>query len=91
MKRLFWSLKISFLCIALCLAVSGYTPAGVSAQDEGFVIEEGGGGGEAECRAGNCQWSSTSTCFCSVSEGGLGCTGCYIRNGQGGCGVCVKR
>lgn len=82
MKRFFWYLKAGFLCAALFVL---FGTSGVVAQDELFELEGGGGG---VCITYACQQSTTNQCFC---VGGADCNGCYIANGQGGCGSCAKR
>jgi hypothetical protein len=81
MKSLLWSLKAGVLVAALLLLSGGHT-FGVRAQDEGIGIENGG---EA-CVSYSCVRSSTNQCFCVA---GGGCGGCFILNGQSGCGECA--
>jgi len=36
-----------------------------------------------------CARNSDNNCYCpSVTIGGPGCTGCFVRNGSNGCGTC---
>jgi hypothetical protein len=81
MKSLLWSLKAGVL-VAAFLLLSGAHTFGVRAQDEGIGIEDGG---EA-CVSYSCVRSSTNQCFCVA---GGGCDGCFILNGQSGCGKCA--
>lgn len=81
MKYLLWSLKAGVLVAALLLLSGGHT-SGVRAQDEGIGVEGGG----AACLSVSCERSTTNQCFC---VGGGGCSGCFIPNGQSGCGKCT--
>ena len=81
MKRFFWYLKAGFLCAALVVLLG---TSGVTAQDEGMGIEEGG-----ECKTtSTCSSTSQGQCFCSSTNGD--CTGCFVANGGTGCGKCSK-
>jgi hypothetical protein len=81
MKRFFWYLKAGFLCAALVVLLG---TSGVTAQDEGMGIEEGG-----ECKTtASCGSTSQGQCFCSSTNGD--CTGCFVPNGGTGCGKCSK-
>ena len=83
MRHLVWSLKAAILVAALLVLSGGYT-FGVRAQDEGIGVEGGGG----VCFPGVlCKASSTNQCFCVGA--GEGCTGCFIPNGESGCGKCT--
>jgi hypothetical protein len=82
MKRLLWCLKTGFLCASLFILLGGYSSR-VVAQDPLFDL---GSGGSAFC-GDPCEQSSTNQCFCA---GAGSCNGCYIPNGQGGCGNCSR-
>lgn len=84
MKRFFWYLKAGFLCAALLVL---FGTSGVTAQDEGIVIE---GSGCIE-HVFNCSQSSSLQCFCADGPYTGGCNGCYISNGGSGCGRCSSR
>jgi hypothetical protein len=87
MNRLWWYLKGAFLCASLFVLLGGYSSR-VVAQDPLGELDHGGG-----CTAHffSCQQSSSNQCFCSDSNFTHGCTGCYIPNGQEGCGTCASR
>lgn len=81
MRRILWCFKVAVLIMALFMVSGGYVSR---AQDEGFVIEDGGGG-EAKCPTSTyCSKSSSDQCFCTKS----GCGGCYVPNGGKPCGLC---
>ena len=78
MKKVMMFLKVAFLAISFMLVASEIgTNRIVQAQDE----PPGGGDG---CQTSmDCSEDSTG-CYCHRT----GCRGCYIRNGQSGCGKC---
>lgn len=81
MKKLLWHSKVAVLCAAM-FVLSGYA-SGVTAQDEGMVVEGG------VCYSGaTCSQSTSNQCFCADSQLTRGCTGCFIPNGGSGCGTC---
>lgn len=80
MKSLRWSFKAGIFVAALIVLSSANT-SGLRAQDEGVAVEGGG-----VCLTASCEQSSTNQCFC-VKAGN--CSGCYIPNGQSGCGRCT--
>jgi hypothetical protein len=84
MRRVLWCFKVLVLVMALAMVSGGYVSR---AQDEGFLIEDGGEGGdyEAKCPTSTaCSKASTNECFCTKK----GCSGCYVPNGGTPCGVC---
>jgi hypothetical protein len=82
MKKLLWYSKVAVLCVAMFVLSGGYA-SGVTAQDEGMVVEGG------VCYSGaTCSQSTSNQCFCADSQLTRGCTGCFIPNGGSGCGTC---
>lgn len=83
MRKLWWIVRIAVIVTAsYCIFVPGgaYTFRSVQAQD----------GDAAKCDTTiNCSTNTDNNCYCpSVTIGGPGCSGCFVRSGNSGCGVC---
>lgn len=80
MKKLWWVVRIAVIVAAsYCFLAPGgsYSLSKVQA-------EEGGCDNSVTCAR-----NSDNNCYCpSVTIGGPGCTGCFVKNGSSGCGTC---
>jgi len=78
MKKVWWIVRIAVIVAAsYCILAPGgsYTLNNVSAN--GCDTSEA------------CARNSDNNCYCpTVTIGGAGCTGCFIKNGSSGCGTC---
>jgi hypothetical protein len=80
MKKPWWIVRIIVIVTAsYCIFVPGgtYTLPNVAAQ-----------GGKCDTST-TCTRNTDNNCYCPVATiGGPGCTGCFIPNGNPGCGSC---
>jgi hypothetical protein len=79
MRKVWWMVRVAVIVTAsYCIFVPGgsYTLPNVEA--------------EAGCDTSTaCVRNTENNCYCPVATiGGAGCTGCYIPNGNPGCGSC---
>lgn len=82
MRRVWWIVRIVVIVTAsYCIVAPGgaFTLRNIQAADEG----------EGCNTSTSCARNSQNNCYCpDVVIGGKGCTGCFIPNGQTGCGSC---
>lgn len=80
MKRVWWIARIAVIVAAsYCI----FAPGGPSFRNA--HAEEGGG-----CNTNtSCARNINNACYCpEATIGGPGCTGCFVPNGNTGCGSC---
>jgi hypothetical protein len=80
MRKVWWIVRIAVIVIAsYCIFAPGgsYTLSKVQAEESGCDTSVA------------CAKNSDNNCYCpSVTIGGPGCTGCFVKNGTSGCGTC---
>ena len=78
MKKVIWYSKIVFLLVFMFVTLGDYTDRIARGQDEGFDLEG--------CNTTKwCGRTSGGGCAC----GNKACTGCFIQDGDTGCGKCA--
>ena len=83
MRKVWWVVRIAVIVAAsYCIFVPGGAYGLRNVQAEG-------GGGEGCNTNTTCARNSNNNCYCpDVVIGGAGCTGCFVPNGNPGCGSC---
>lgn len=80
MRKVWWVVRIAVIVAAsYCIFAPGgsYTLSNVQAEEAGCDTSQA------------CARNSDNNCYCpSVTIGGPGCTGCFVKNGSSGCGTC---
>jgi hypothetical protein len=78
MRRVWWVIRIAVIIAASCCI---FAPSGE------YTLRNAQAMG---CDTSNaCARNSDNNCYCpSVTIGGPGCTGCFVKNGSSGCGTC---
>ena len=80
MKKVWWIVRIAVIVAAsYCIFAPGgsYVLNNVRAEESGCDTSL------------SCARNSDNNCYCpSVTIGGPGCTGCFVKNGSSGCGTC---
>jgi len=78
MKKVWWVVRIAVIVAAsYCI----FTPGG------SYTLSNVHANGCDTSQA--CARNSDNNCYCpTVTIGGAGCTGCFIKNGSSGCGTC---
>ena len=85
MKRVWWVVRIAVIVAAsYCI----FVPGGAYTLRYAQAAEGGGEGGGCNTST-SCARNANNNCYCpDVVIGGPGCTGCFVPNGNPGCGSC---
>jgi hypothetical protein len=78
MKKAWWLIRIAVIVAAsYCIFAPGGSYTLTNVRANGCDTSEA------------CARNSDNNCYCpTVTIGGAGCTGCFIKNGSSGCGTC---
>ena len=83
MKRVWWIVRIAVIVAAsycICAPSGAFTLRSVQADPSE---------GEGCNTSTSCARNNNNNCYCpDVVIGGKGCTGCFVPNGNPGCGTC---